>query len=286
MRPAFNYGGQAVLEGVMMRGPETRAVAVRLADNTIVMEEKPVSSVTTRFKPLGWPMIRGVVMLFEAMIIGLQALTYSANQAMEGEEEELTTRDIVITMGMAVVLAIVLFVVIPTGAAHLLIPWVPGSAMQNIVEGFVRMAVFIIYIAAIAQMQDIKRVFQYHGAEHKVINAYEDGAELTVDRIQEYSTHHSRCGTSFILIVLVVSIFVFALLGEQVLWWRILSRILLLPLVAGFSYELLKFTARYEEVPVVAWLAAPGKWVQRLTTGEPDDQMVEVALTAFKAVHR
>lgn len=286
MRPKFNYGGQAVIEGVMMRGPDSRAVAVRRPDHTIAIDHKPVSSITSRIKPLKWPMVRGVVMLFESLVMGLQALSYSANQALEDEEEELTTRDIVITMALAFTLAIVLFVVVPTGATHFLTRWVPGSILQNIVEGVIRIGVFLAYIVAIAQMKDIKRVFKYHGAEHKVINAYEAGDELTTQSIQKYPTYHPRCGTSFLLIVLVVSIFIFAALGEQVLWWRILSRVLLLPVVAGISYELLKATARYENNPLFCIIAAPGKWVQQLTTSEPDDDMVEVATTALNAVLR
>jgi uncharacterized protein YqhQ len=284
MRPEYSYGGQAVIEGVMMRGPDSRAVAVRRPDRTIVVDHKPVASITSRFKPLKWPMIRGVVMLFESLVMGLQALSFSAGQALEEEEEELTTRDIAITMIMAFALAIVLFVVVPTGATHLLTRWVPGSLLQNLVEGIIRIGVFLIYVAAIARMNDIKRVFRYHGAEHKVINAYEAGDELTVERVQSYSTYHPRCGTSFLLIVLVVSILVFASLGEQVLWWRILSRILLLPVVAGVSYELLKASARYEKNPLLCLVAAPGRWVQKLTTAEPDDDMVEVAMTALRAV--
>jgi len=284
MRPEFSYGGQAVIEGVMMRGPDSRAVAVRRPDSTIVIDQQPVSSITSRIKPLKWPLVRGVVALLESLVMGLQALSFSANQAMAEEEEELTTRDIVITMIIAFGLAIVLFVVIPTGATHYLTRWVPGSVLQNLVEGIIRIGVFLAYVVAIARMNDIKRVFRYHGAEHKVINAYEAGEELTVERVQRFPTYHPRCGTSFLIIVLVVSIFVFAMLGEQELWWRILSRILLLPVVAGISYELLKATARYEGNLFLCLIALPGKWVQRLTTAEPDDDMVEVAMTALKAV--
>ncbi len=284
MCPEYSYGGQAVIEGVMMRGPDSRAVAVRRPDNTIVIDHQPVSSITASIKPLKWPMVRGVVVLLESLVMGLQALSFSANQAMAEEEEELTTRDIVITMMIAFALAAVLFVVVPTGATHYLTRWVPGSVLQNLVEGAIRIGVFLAYVVAIARMNDIKRVFCYHGAEHKVINAYEAGEELNVNSVQRYSTYHPRCGTSFLLIVLVVSIFVFAMLGEQVLWWRILSRILLLPVVAGISYELLKATARYEDNLFLCLMAMPGKWVQGLTTSEPDDDMVEVAMTALKAV--
>lgn len=286
MQPKFSYGGQAVIEGVMMRGPDSRAVAVRRPDLSIVIDEQPVKSVTSRFKFLKWPLVRGVIVLFESLVMGIQALSYSANQALEEEEEELSARDIVLTMGVAFALAILLFVVIPTGAAHYLLPWVPGAVAQNFIEGIVRIAVFLLYVVAISRMSDIRRVFQYHGAEHKVINAYEAGEELSAATVQRYSTFHPRCGTSFLLIVLVVSILVFSLLGEQVLWWRILSRVLLLPVVAGVSYEILKLSAKYEGSPLFRAIILPGKWLQGLTTREPDDSQVEVAISALGAVLR
>jgi len=267
-----------------MRGPASRAVAVRRPDSTIVIDEQPVNSITNRFKILKWPFLRGVIILFESLVMGLQALSYSASQAMEEEEEELTTRDIILTMGVAFALAIFLFVVVPTGTTHYLTRWVPGSLAQNLVEGIIRIGVFLLYVISISFMPDIRRVFQYHGAEHKVINAYEAGEELSVETVQRYPTFHPRCGTSFLLIVMVVSILVFALLGEQVLWWRILSRILLLPVVAGVSYELLKLSARYEGSAVFRAIIAPGKWLQGLTTREPDDSQVEVAISALGAV--
>lgn len=284
MRPEFHYGGQAVIEGVMMRGPASRAVAVRCPDSSIVVDEQPVSSITSRYKILKWPLLRGVIVLFESLVMGLQALSFSAGQAMEGEEEELTTRDIVITMAVAFGLAIFLFIIVPTGATHYLARWVPGSLAQNTVEGVIRIAVFLLYVVVISLMPDIRRVFQYHGAEHKVINAFENGEELDVEAVRPYSTFHPRCGTSFLLIVMVVSILVFALLGEQVLWWRIVSRILLLPVVAGISYELLKLSARYEGQLLFRAVIAPGKWLQELTTREPDDSQVEVAISALGAV--
>lgn len=284
MRPEFHYGGQAVIEGVMIRGPASRAVAVRRPDSTIVVDEKPVNSITSRVKILKWPLLRGVVALFEALVMGLEALTYSASQALDEEEEELTTRDIVITVGIAFALAVLLFVVVPAGATHYLASWVHGNLAQNLVEGVIRIAVFLLYIISISFMPDIQRVFQYHGAEHKVINAYEAGEELSVAAVQRYSTFHPRCGTSFLLIVMVVSIFIFSLPGEQVLWWKILSRILLLPVVAGVSYEVLKLSARYEKSPVFRLIIAPGKWLQGLTTREPDDSQVEVAISALGAV--
>lgn len=284
MGAPFQYGGQAVIEGVMMRGPKSRAVAVRLPDQGIVVDEKPVGSLTRRVPALNWPLVRGVVVLIESLVLGVEALAYSANQAAAGEDEELTAKEIVVTVGVALVLAVALFAVIPTAAAHLLAGLAPGSFIQNLIEGIFRIAIFLVYVVAIGRLSDIQRVFQYHGAEHKVINAYEAGDELTVERVQRYSTLHPRCGTSFILIVLVISILIFSLLGKQVLWWRILSRVLLLPAVAGISYELVKLSGRYASLALCRVLIAPGLWLQKLTTAPPDDGQVEVAITAFEAV--
>ncbi|MFZ5596238.1 MAG: DUF1385 domain-containing protein [Bacillota bacterium] len=283
MASDFQYGGQAVIEGVMMRGPEGRAIAVRLPSGDIAVDEKLIDSVLKKYPFLKWPFVRGVVALVESLVIGIEALSYSANQAV-GEEEELSKTEIVLTIGFAFLLAAFLFVVLPTGAAHLMNKFVHGSFAQNLVEGFIRLGVFILYIWLIARMQDIKRVFQYHGAEHKVINAYEAGKELTVENVQPFSTFHPRCGTSFLLIVLVLSIFLFALLGEQVLWWRITSRLLLLPVLAGISYEALKLSARYADNFICRLLISPGRWLQALTTGEPDDSQVEVAIAALVGV--
>ena len=279
----FQYGGQAVIEGVMMRGPSSRAVAVRVPEGNITVDKKQVGSITQRYPFLKWPLIRGVVALFESLIMGIEALSYSANQAM-GEEEDLSKTEMVLTIGGAFALAVFLFVIVPTWGAHLLKNQVQGSFAQNLVEGFFRLSVFLLYVVVISRFQDIKRVFQYHGAEHKVINAYEAGEELTVEKVQKFSTFHPRCGTSFLLIVLVLSIFLFALLGQQVLWWRITSRILLLPLLAGISYEALKLSAKYANNFLCRILITPGRWLQGLTTGEPEDSQVEVAMEALNAV--
>lgn len=285
MGSPFQYGGQAVIEGVMMRGPETLAVAVRRPDQTIIVDEKTVGSLTKRVPVLKWPLVRGVVVLIEALVLGIKALTFSAGQA-TGEEEELTAKEIIITVGVALALAVLLFAVLPTAAAHLLNRIAPGTLIQNLLEGVFRIAIFLAYVLAIGRMGDIQRVFQYHGAEHKVINAFEAGDRLVVERVQQYSTLHPRCGTSFLLIVMVISILIFSLLGEQVLWWRILSRVLLLPAVAGISYELVKLSGKYSAVPLCRVLIAPGLWLQKLTTGPPDDGQVEVALAAFEAVSK
>lgn len=283
MKEAFQYGGQAVIEGVMMRGLDCRAIAVRRPDQTIIVDRKPVASPGGRIPFLKWPLLRGTVALVDAMVLGVEALTYSANQAV-GEEEELSTREMVLTIGVALGLAVLLFAVLPAAAAHLLKNVYPNVFLQNLIEGFFRIVIFLIYLLAIARMEDIKRVFQYHGAEHQVINAYEAGDELTVERVRRYSTLHPRCGTSFLLIVLLISILFFSFLGDQVLWWRILSRILLLPVIAGVSYELIKLSGKYASVSWCRFLIAPGLWLQKLTTRRPDDTQVEVAITAFTAL--
>lgn len=279
----FQYGGQAVIEGVMMRGPSSRAVAVRLPEGGIAVDEKQVGSITKKYPFLKWPLLRGVVALVESLLIGIEALNYSASKAL-GEEEELSKTEIILTIGFALALAVVLFVIVPTGAAHLLKNLFQSSLAQNLVEGVLRLVVFLLYVVLIGRLEDIKRVFQYHGAEHKVINAYEAGHDLTVEKVQRFSTFHPRCGTSFLLIVLVLSIFLFASLGHQVLWWRITSRVLLLPVLAGISYEALKLSAKYAENFLCRLLITPGRWLQALTTGEPDDSQVEVAISAFDAV--
>ena len=284
MGSQFQYGGQAVIEGVMMRGPDSRAIAVRKPDQSILVDEKEVGSVTKKVAFLKWPFVRGTIVLIESLIMGIEALSFSASQAADEEEEQLTIKEIVITIILSFGLAILLFAVLPTAAAHLLITIAPGTLVQNLIEGFFRIAVLVIYIVAIGRLADIKRVFQYHGAEHKVINAYEAREPLVVEKIQRYSTLHPRCGTSFLLIVIVISILIFSLLGKQVLWWRILSRVLLLPVVAGISYELVKLSGKYATAPLCRILIAPGLWLQKLTTNPPDDGQVEVALSAFKAV--
>ncbi|NQS76598.1 MAG: DUF1385 domain-containing protein [Peptococcaceae bacterium] len=286
MSTQFQYGGQAVIEGVMMRGPDSRAIAVRKPDQSILVDEKEVGSVTRKVPFLKWPFVRGTIVLIESLAMGIEALSFSASQATDEEEEQLTIKEIVITIILSMGLAIFLFAVLPTALAHMMITIAPGTLIQNIIEGVFRIAVLLIYIVAIGRLEDIKRVFQYHGAEHKVINAYEAKEPLVVEKIQRYSTLHPRCGTSFLLIVIVISILVFSLLGKQVLWWRILSRVLLLPVVAGISYELVKLSGKYATVPLCRILITPGLWLQKLTTNPPDDGQVEVALAAFKAVFK
>lgn len=283
MGQPFQYGGQAVIEGVMMRGPREMAVAVRKPAGEIVLEKKPVSSLAQRYPFLKWPLLRGVLALFEALVDGIQVLALSANLALDEEEETLSAKEIALTIFFAVGLAVLLFIVIPTAGAYLTRNFF-HPFWQNLAEGFLRLGIFLAYVLSISHLNDIKRVFQYHGAEHKVIHTYEAGEELTVENAKKHTTLHPRCGTSFIIIVLMLTIFIYSVLHVPSLWYRLLSRILLLPLIAGLSYELLKWTSRHTSHGLVKILMAPGLWVQKLTTREPDDSQLEVALAALQAV--
>jgi len=254
---SVQYGGQAVIEGVMMRGPDSWAVAVRRPDQSIALDLNSASTVTKKTSILGWPFVRGTIVLFESLMIGLKALNYSAEQA-TGEEEEIKGWEMGLTMLVAFALAIFLFVVLPTGITHYLVSGVKSNFFQNLIEGALRFLVFILYVYGIGRMPDIRRVFQYHGAEHKVINTFEAGEELTVDNVLKHSTYHPRCGTSFLLIVLVLSIFLFSLLPGKIFLWRVLSRVILLPVLAGLSYELLKFTAAYQNFLFAVCLSGRG----------------------------
>ncbi len=275
-------GGQAVIEGVMMRGPKYTATAVREQEGTIVVDKKETTSISDAYPILKKPLLRGCVALYESLVIGMQALAFSAKAAGE-EEEELTNKDIALTMAFAVVVAIGLFLALPTFIAK----YVPGTGdnhmLLNLVEGAIRLILFLLYIWGISLTPDIKRVFQYHGAEHKTIHTYEDDQPLTVENVRHHSRLHARCGTNFLLIVMVVSIFVFAFLGWPSLLERIISRVILMPVVAGVSYELIRLAGRTES-KIVKFLIQPGLWLQLMTTREPDDSQIEVAIKALESV--
>lgn len=277
-----NVGGQAVIEGVMMRGPHFVATAVREPSGEISVKKERVSSLSQRYPILKKPMFRGVLALGESLVLGLKSLSYSAQRAGE-EGEELSNREIMMTMLFSLGLAVVLFVIIPTAAAKYLHGSLSDPFWLNLAEGALRMAIFLAYIYGISRMKEIQRVFQYHGAEHKTIHAYEAGVDLTVENVQKYSTLHPRCGTAFLLVVMVVSIVMFAFLGWPDLWIRILSRIALLPVVAGVSYEIIRFAGR-SRGGIVRWAILPGLWLQKITTRQPDDDQVEVAIQALEAV--
>jgi uncharacterized protein YqhQ len=275
-------GGQAVIEGVMMRGPKLVSTAVREPSGEISVKIEETSTITERYPILKKPLLRGVIALGESLILGLKSLSYSAKCAGE-EGEELSNREIAMTMVFSLGLAVFLFVIVPTAAAKLFHGMINDSVLLNLAEGGFRMAIFLLYMYAISRLKDIQRVFEYHGAEHKTIFAYEAGEELTVENVQKHSTLHPRCGTAFLLIVMLVSIVVFAFLGWPDLWLRILSRIIFLPLVAGIAYEIIRFAGKSDN-RLVRMAILPGLWLQKLTTRQPDDSQVEVAIKALQAV--
>ena len=275
-------GGQAVIEGVMMRGPKLTATAVRDPQGRIQVETKPVNSIGDRFPVLKKPFLRGTVSLIESLVIGMKSLSYSAKMAGE-EDEQLSDKEMAGTIVFALALASILFIAIPTFGAKWLHSATEDPVVLNLLEGVLRLVIFLLYIWGISRMKDIRRVFQYHGAEHKTIFCYEAGLPLTVENVQKFPRLHPRCGTNFLLIVMLVSIFVFAFLGWPSLWERILSRILLLPVVAGISYEIIRLAGRSQN-RFIQTAIRPGLWLQYLTTRPPDDEMVEVAIESLKAV--
>ena len=284
------YGGQAVLEGVMMRGPSWWAVAVRRPDGGIEEVAKDIESPMRRHRLWRLPVIRGVVALGESLAIGFRALAISANVAAREEDDdgevvtEISRGQMIFSFVIAIGFAIALFKVGPA----LLVNWLPidGTTWFVIVEGIVRVAIFVLYISLVGLLPDLKRVFMYHGAEHKTINALEAGSELTPANVQEFSLIHPRCGTAFLLWVMVIGIFVFALVGRPVWYWLIISRILLLPVIAGLAYELIRYAGRHQDNRALMTLLAPGLWLQRLTTREPTLDQIEVSIRAIDEVRR
>jgi len=279
-----SYGGMAVIEGVMMRGPKETALAVQKPDGSIHVEKEPNNDLGIRYPFLKWPLIRGSYVLIESMWVGVRMLNKSANLSMDEDEEELSSKEIFFTGLLAVVMAMVLFVALPTAIVHFAQQFLGGVLSQNIIEGVIRISFFLLYVYAISKMKEIERVFMYHGAEHKSILAYEAGEELTVANVRKYSTMHPRCGTSFLLVVMVISILVFALLGEGTLFYRVWSRIAVFPIVAGLGYEFIRFSGKCYQNRWAQYVIAPGMWLQKLTTREPDDGQIEVALAALREV--
>ncbi|MHC1696531.1 MAG: DUF1385 domain-containing protein [Geobacteraceae bacterium] len=281
-----NIGGQAVIEGVLMRAPRSMAIAVRRPDGEIVVKRDTVIPLSERFPLVKLPVVRGAVALFTSLVIGMKALSFSANEAIsEGEEkEEMSSLAMGGTIAVALLFGILLFFILPLFLTKLLVPYIGESNIVfNLVDGFIRVLVFLIYVYSISRMNDIQRVFQYHGAEHKSIFAFEAEISLTVENVKKFSRLHPRCGTSFLLIVMLVSIVVFSLIPK--VWPFYLkagSRVVLLPVIAGFSYELLKWSAKYEKSRLVRMLIAPGLALQRLTTREPDDSQLEVAIRSLE----
>lgn len=276
-------GGQAVIEGVMMRGTDKVAVAVRTPNGEITVDVNPVNSIRDKYPILKKPLLRGVIALFESLYDGMKALAYSA-QVSGDEDEQLTGKEMVMTIATSVLLAVGLFIVIPTWSMRFLHELTSDPMLLNLAEGVLRMVIFLAYIATISSMNDIQRVFQYHGAEHKTIYAFEAGLPLKVENVRPFSTLHPRCGTNFLMIVMLISMFIFTFLGWPDLLERIASRVVLMPVIAGVSYEIIRFAGNHDDNPLVHFAIMPGLLLQKLTTRQPDDSQIEVAIASLKAV--
>ncbi|HEY8600996.1 MAG TPA: DUF1385 domain-containing protein [Thermomicrobiales bacterium] len=305
MSKRYYYGGQAVMEGVMMRGQRQMAVAIRQPDGRIALHSAPLDSWVYRSPVRHWPFIRGVFVLWDALLLGMRALTLSANVAALEEDEDEPLRQGEIgaasaqsavtpagiagpllwaTVALSLLFGTALFFVLPLLIIHFLDRWIASALVSNLVEGLIRLTILLGYLGLIGRMPDIRRVFGYHGAEHKAINAYEAGAPLDVASVQRQSTLHTRCGTGFLLIVVLFSIVVFVFLGRPPLPQRILSRIVLVPVIAAVAYEFVRFSAAHYGNRLVRLLVTPSLALQRLTTREPEDGMVEAAIVALKRV--
>jgi uncharacterized protein YqhQ len=280
----LNYGGQAVMEGVMMRGSRGLAVAVRDPKGEIVIHSEELNPALYRGRLSRIPFLRALTSLWDVLVLGMRTLLYSADVSLGEEDVEFSGPIAWGTVVVSLALGIGVFFVVPLLLVGIIDPHISSSFASNVIEGVIRMLFLVGYVWAIGRIPEIGRVFSYHGAEHKTVNAYAAGAELTPDAVSRFPTAHYRCGTAFTLSVMVFAILIFALLGRPPLALRIASRIVLIPVVAGVAYEYMKFTARRKDNPLVRALAAPNLVMQRLTTREPDDSMLEVAILALKRV--
>jgi len=277
------YGGQAVIEGVMIRGPSSMAIACRKPDGDIVVRDQPLGGVYTG--PIRRiPLIRGVIVMWETLALGIRALIYSSNVAMGQEENEINSRALWVTAFASLALVAVIFFAGPLLLADWLEGLVDSHLVVILIEGLIRLGVIVGYMAGIGLLPDVRRIYAYHGAEHKSIHAFENGDPLEPAAVQKYPTAHVRCGTSFLLTVVVVSVFVFAAVGDPALWLRILSRIVLIPVIAAIAYEIIRLGGAFESNPLTRALMWPNLALQSLTTRQPDDAQVEVALRALKEV--
>ena len=285
MSKRFNYGGQAVIEGVMMRGSQRFAVALRTPDGEIALREGTLNEALYRGRLIRIPFLRGLVTLWDSLGLGMKALMMSADVA-AGEEVSLEGPVSWITVALGIGLGVGLFILLPSFLVGLLSPIVTSRLLSSLLEGIVRLALVMGYMWAVGRIPDIRRVFAYHGAEHKTINAYEGGSDLTVEAVRQFSKAHVRCGTSFLLTLTFIAVIVLAPLGRLPMGYRLLSRLVLLPVLAGIAYEVNRLAARSAHRRWLRPLIAPNLALQRLTTNEPDDDMIEVAISALSAVLR
>ena len=294
-----SIGGQALMEGILMRGVDKQAIVVRRPDGELETKVEPIRALRQKYPILGWPFIRGTVNFIETLVNGVKALTYSASFLPEEEQGEPDKLDLWLekhlggekaekavigfSVFLGLVLAVGLFFMLPTVLAGLFTGVVKNRILRNLIEGVIRILIFLAYIILASKMKEIKRVWMYHGAEHKTIFCYEKGLELTVENARDQSRLHPRCGTSFLFIVMIVSILVTSVVSWSTVWVRLLLRLALLPVIVGISYELIKYAGRHDNI-LTAILSAPGKALQLVTTAEPDDSMLEVAIAAMKEV--
>lgn len=294
-----SIGGQAVIEGVMMRGPKDIAVAVRKSDGEIVVDKKPVASVLQKYKFLKLPIVRGVVSFIESMITGIKTLMFSA-ELYDVEDDEpaykpskfdlwlekiFGNKDVLVytSLALSLILAMGLFVMLPALITKYATFFISNNVVKSLIEGVVRMCIFVLYIFLVSRTKEMQRVFQYHGAEHKSIACYEHGEELTIENVRKHSRFHPRCGTSFLIEVMIISVIVFSFLSWDNIIVRMLTKLALMPVVAGLAYEVIKLAGRYDN-KVMGIVNKPGLWLQRLTTKEPDDSQIEVALRSLTEV--
>jgi uncharacterized protein YqhQ len=277
-------GGQAIIEGVMMRHGNKIAAAVRKPDREIAIQEQYYVPLTKRYKYLGLAFIRGSVTLLEMMVIGMKCLMYSAELALTENDVKPKKWEMTISVIIGLGTAIFLFVVVPAYCFSVLKSFISSTILLNIVEGFIRLGIFLCFLGTTLLMEDMRRVFMYHGAEHKTVFAWENGQELTVENIKKFSTRHPRCGTSFVLVVMITAILIFSLLGRPDFVHRVFYKLLLLPVIAGISYEIIRFTGRKRDLKWVQILSWPGLLLQKITTKEPTDDQIETALAAMKKV--
>jgi len=279
--PRPTYGGQAVLEGVMIRGQKYACVAVRRPDGSIALKADSINTFFTG-KLRRFPFLRGVMVLAETLVLGMSALTWSANASMDEEEEEIGRVGMAMTIAMSLLFAVLLFFILPLFASRPFEGLADSDVISNIVEGLIRLGVFLAYIYLIGRMKQIRRVFMYHGAEHMTVHAHENHDPLEISAVRRYPAAHPRCGTAFLLTVMFVAIAVFAAIPRDPLWWLITSRVVLLPLIAAISYEAIRFSGFHSDNRIVRLLATPSLALQALTTREPDDDQIEVAIAAMK----
>lgn len=291
-------GGQAVIEGVMMKNNDVYATAVRKPNNEIVVEKNTFVSATKKYPIFKLPILRGMLALVESMSIGMKTLTYSASFYEEEEEKKPgkvenmlhkifkeKTEDMFMgfTVFISIIMAIAIFIILPYFISYIFESFIQSDTLLAIIEGIIRITIFVAYVLAISQMNDIKRVFMYHGAEHKTINCIENGLDLTVENVRWQTKHHKRCGTSFMLIVMFISVIFFIFIRVETVWLRVIVRLLLIPVIAGVAYEFIKFAGRSDS-KIMNTLSKPGMWLQSLTTKEPTDDMIEVAIMSVESV--